>query len=89
VGDLSGHLSNPVAGSRPRTNSIDPARSAQCRWERGVVGGIRVRSYRRELFSGTSFAVSYGSVVKRGVGGGRSDVGFVDDRRMTRRLSAG
>jgi len=52
------------------------------------MSGVRIRSYRGESFLRTSFAVSYGSVVKRGVGGGRGDVGLVGDRRVTRRLSA-
>ena len=72
-----------MAGLRPRTNSIDPARSARCWWEGVVIDGIRVRGYLHGPFVRTFFAVSCESGVKRWVGGGKGAVGLVGDRTVT------
>lgn len=50
-----------------------------------MMEGVRIRSYLRVLFSvKISFALSYGSEMKRGVGDRRDGVGIIGDCRTMR-----
>jgi hypothetical protein len=51
------------------------------------MAGFRVRDYLRTLSVRISFAVSYGSAIESGVEDRRCDVGIIDDRKITKRLS--
>ena len=50
-----------------------------------LLDGIPVRGYLRIPSARTSFAVLYGLVTERGAEDGRSNVGIVDDREITRK----
>jgi len=80
MGDMSAHLSNPVAVLKPRTNPIGPVRNARrWLWRRGMMDGVRIRSHLRMFSVKISFAVSYGSKMKRGVGDRKGGAGIIGD----------
>jgi len=80
MGDMSAHLSNPVAVLRPRTNPMGPVRNARRRWRRrrGMTDSVRIRGCLRIISVRISFAVFYGSTMKRKAGDRRGGVGIID-----------